>query len=294
MTNPPATFRGASPDLLHSVIHSTYRLESAYALWCDSVDPDLNFVHAPPTSALATVLALRGLTLRLLLHRRVMLTGIRDHLGVRSRSTTPTGPATSLKFLEARQREINFGLSIGIIIDTAVFTIRILDSQCSEDLVLSAPWYLLFYSMNSFMSLIATFLLDLTRWATFIRQSGVTIVNSLHMVHGFVRKISNRYRRSSARQALFIIEHLLQALGLSTDPSQGVHTLANVALEGSSSNSNASGQLPQAATSFAEDMFFSNGMGRGLSDLPHLDFEELSKTLGLDSMMPMDFTDFGL
>lgn len=35
--------------------------------------------------------------------------------------------------------------------------------------------------MNAFMSLIATFLLNLGHWSTFIKTPGTDIVNSLHL-----------------------------------------------------------------------------------------------------------------
>ncbi|BEI83395.1 hypothetical protein CcaverHIS002_0312630 [Cutaneotrichosporon cavernicola] len=238
ISNPPISFRNASPEFVSSVTEQLYQLEKQYAAWSEAVTPELNFAHHPPTCALSTVLALRGLTLRLLLHRRVMLAAIREHIGQRSRSGTPISAMTSVqlpKFLRGRT---------------------------GEPLVLSAPWYLLFYSMNSFMSLVAAFLLDLTQWAWFIRTPAATIVHALLSVHATVRQIYDRYNRPSARQALLIIEHLLTALGLPA--SEQSHP-------------------PPAPEPTAVDSIDAvASIMASFQDLPHLDLVELSKTLGIE------------
>ncbi len=145
ISNPPISFRNASPEFVASVTAQLYHLEKEYAAWSEAVTPELNFAHHPPTSALSTVLALRGLTLRLLLHRRVMLAAIREHIGQRSRCGTPTSAMTSVQYVESRQRHLAFGISLGLVIETAIQTVQILEGRTGEPLVLSAPWYLLFY-----------------------------------------------------------------------------------------------------------------------------------------------------
>jgi hypothetical protein len=103
--------------------------------------------------------------------------------------------------------------------------------------------------MNAFMCLVATLLLDLSEWEWFIRVPGVPIVQALHSVQRVVRGIGERYQRASARQALSIIEHVLQTLNVAEQPAQDV-------------------PVPN------------------LQDLPHLDLDELYRTLGLD-LFPM-------
>lgn len=274
ISNPPISFRNASPEFVSSVTSQMYHLEKEYAQWSESVTEELNFSQGLPTSALSTVLALRGLTLRLLLHRRVMLAAIREHLSPRSRSGTPTSAMTSVQYVESRQRNLAFGISLGLVIETAVQTVQVLDGNAVQPLVLSAPWYLLFYcmftrraplmtAMNSFMSLVAAFLLDLTQWAWFIRTPGVTMVNALLSVHSTVRQIYARYNRPSARQALLIIEHLLNALGLPSNPDGTLNTANDPVM------------VPDGLDPVASIM-------ASFQDLPHLDFDELYKTLGLE------------
>ncbi|BEI98956.1 hypothetical protein CcaverHIS631_0312550 [Cutaneotrichosporon cavernicola] len=262
ISNPPISFRNASPEFVSSVTEQLYQLEKQYAAWSEAVTPELNFAHHPPTCALSTVLALRGLTLRLLLHRRVMLAAIREHIGQRSRSGTPISAMTSVQYVESRQRHHAFGISLGLVIETAIQTAQVLEGRTGEPLVLSAPWYLLFYSMNSFMSLVAAFLLDLTQWAWFIRTPAATIVHALLSVHATVRQIYDRYNRPSARQALLIIEHLLTALGLPA--SEQSHP-------------------PPAPEPTAVDSIDAvASIMASFQDLPHLDLVELSKTLGIE------------
>jgi len=251
ISNPPKSFQNASSDFVHAIESQTHQLEKAYANWCDTAR--LNDASNRNTE-LATVLTLRGLTMRMLLHRRVMLAGIHEYIPGGSHRR----PRTSLEHLEARQRDLVFGISLGLIIETAVHTIRILETPTDED-VLSAPWYQLFYgesiqtrahltiAMNAFMCLVATFMLDLSEWAWFIRLPGVPIVQALHSVKDVVRRIGDKYHRPSARQALLIIEHVLQTL-------------------------NIAGPL-QPADEFNIP---------GLQDLPHLDIDELCQSLGLE------------
>ncbi|GMK53476.1 hypothetical protein CspeluHIS016_0100620 [Cutaneotrichosporon spelunceum] len=263
ISNPPISFRNASPEFVSSVTEQMYQLEKQYAAWSEAVTPELNFTNHPPTSALSTVLALRGLTLRLLLHRRVMLAGLREHIGPRSRSSTPISAMTSIQYVESRQRHHAFGMSLALVIETAIQTAQVLEGRTDEPLVLSAPWYLLFYSMNAFMSLVAAFLLDLTQWAWFIRTPAATIVHALLSVHVTVRQIYERYNRPNARRALLIIEHILNTLGLSTSAEQNTTPTAPepTSLDG----------IEAVASLMAS-----------FQDLPHLDLVELSKTLGIE------------
>lgn len=127
--------------------------------------------------------------------------------------------------------------------------------------------------MNSFMSLVAAFLLDLTQWAWFIRTPGVSMVNALLSVHSTVRQIYARYNRPSARQALLIIEHLLTALGRPSNADEARGPVIPVPEPSIGTDG-----VDPVATIMAS-----------LQDLPHLDFDELYKTLGLelDSQQPL-------
>jgi hypothetical protein len=116
--------------------------------------------------------------------------------------------------------------------------------------------------MNAFMSLVAAFLLDLTQWTWFIRTPAATMVHALLSVHSTVRQIYDRYNRPSARQALLIIEHILTALGLPAS-DQGHPPPA-----------------PEPSTADGIDAVAS--IMASFQDLPHLDFDELYKTLGLE------------
>lgn len=215
VSNPPVSFRHASPEFVRSVVSQTHSLEQGYAAWCDGAH--LNDV-GHPDPRLATVLTLRGLTMRLLLHRRVMLAAIHDYIPGGARHGA-VHSETSLQHLEARHRDLAFGISLGIIIETAIHTINILDHG-HADASLSAPWYQLFYAMNAFTSLLATLLLDLSQWSWFIRVPGLPIVQALHSSLRVVRKISDRFQRPSAKQAVVMIEHVLGTLGIAEPPQQ--------------------------------------------------------------------------
>lgn len=215
VSNPPVSFRHASPAFVRSVVSQTHSLEQAYAAWCDGAHLN-DDGHADPR--LATVLTLRGLTMRLLLHRRVMLAAIHDYIPGGARHGA-VHSETSLEHLEARHRDLAFGISLGIIIETAIHTINILDHG-HADASLSAPWYQLFYAMNAFTSLLATLLLDLGQWSWFIRVPGLPIVQALHNSMRVVRKISDRFQRPSAKQAVVMIEHVLTTLGIANPPPQ--------------------------------------------------------------------------
>jgi hypothetical protein len=52
---------------------------------------------------------------------------------------------TSVQYVESRQRHLAFGISLGLVIETAIQTVQVLEGRTGEPLVLSAPWYLLFY-----------------------------------------------------------------------------------------------------------------------------------------------------
>lgn len=122
--------------------------------------------------------------------------------------------------------------------------------------------------MNAFMSLVAAFLLDLTQWAWFIRTPGVSMVNALLSVHATVRQIYARYNRPSARQALLIIEHLLTALGLPSNPDEANRGPVTAVPE-----------IPDASDGGMDPVA---SIMASFQDLPHLDFDELYKTLGLE------------
>lgn len=235
VSNPPVSFRHASPAFVRSVVQQTHSLEQTYAAWCDVAALNESSV---PDARLATVLTLRGLTMRLLLHRRVMLAAIHDYIPGGARHGQVTAD-TSLQHLDARHRDLAFGISLGVIIETAIHTIGILDHD-DADASLSAPWYQLFYAMNAFTSLLATLLLDLSQWSWFIRVPGLPIVQALHTSLRVVKKISDRFQRPSAKQAVVMIEHVLSTLGITeplpaqvgqTDPAPGLQDVPQLDID---------------------------------------------------------------
>lgn len=121
-----------------------YHLEKEYANWADSLPAELSIDNPTRTlnDPLVVVLALRGLTMRLLLHRRVVLLAIRQHLGL-SRSTSRAG--SQVQLLEAQQRDIAFGISLAAVIETAGQIADLLEKIVDKPIILNAPWYLLFY-----------------------------------------------------------------------------------------------------------------------------------------------------
>lgn len=139
----PISSRG-DDKLLERVVEDTYQLEKDYAVWADALPSDLGFGNLTPEhiDPLVVVLALRGHSMRLLLHRRVVTFAIRRHLGLAQYSSRG---GANLQLLESQQRDIAFGISLAAVIETAVQTVHLLTIASESDVVLNAPWYLLFY-----------------------------------------------------------------------------------------------------------------------------------------------------
>ncbi|KAK4688410.1 hypothetical protein P7C73_g1703, partial [Tremellales sp. Uapishka_1] len=274
VTDPPtlASTRSATTDSIQAAGSATYKLERDYALWSDSVCPELQCSPSGYVDPLAIVLGLRGATMRLLLHRPIVLAAIRDRFGLQSRAPSPTrGVSRSLVHaLDAQQRNLAFGTSLAAVIETAIMTVWLLEKGASGSGNLSAPWYQLFYAMNAFMTIVATFLLDLTQWGSMIKTPAEDMVQSLYKVKHLVTGISAQYNRASAKRALLIIEQLLQALSFPTLPS---------------GRPTQNGPAPEEIQQFPLHTDVEQGNGdsliseTGLSGFPHLDFEELWNTL---------------
>jgi hypothetical protein len=125
------------------------QLERNYALWADSVPRDLNidsYPDAKQASPQAAVLALRSLTLRLLLHRPIIVAAVRRQNNVQSRAASPTGQhrKTNQAALESRSIHLSTGTSISAVVATAVQMVRILNEMDLET-ALNARWYQLSY-----------------------------------------------------------------------------------------------------------------------------------------------------
>lgn len=127
------------------------RLEREYADWADSIDPALSLSPSDGKGAhpLAYVLALRGCTARLLLHRPIVIGAIRQHNGLLSRPVSPTSAEKSRKYLNDQQeRDIAFGISLAAMIETSVISVQMLKESSALESNLSAPWYQLFYGKS--------------------------------------------------------------------------------------------------------------------------------------------------
>ena len=152
--DPPtlSSVRSASTSAIHTAANASYHLEQEYAKWADSQAPELRY-SIPPVNAHAAVLALRGFTMRLLLHRPLVLAAIRQHMGIHSRATSPASGVhvPTLRSLELQQRNIAFGTSLAALIETAIGTVGLLEASKHDAVVLSAPWYQLFYGKGQYL-----------------------------------------------------------------------------------------------------------------------------------------------
>ena len=129
---------------------SIYQIEREYAIWSDGIEPGLSIDLDEPMGPLAHVLGLRGLTMRLLLHRPVLLLAIRERYGMQSRPPSPNVSSSrtkgsALRALESSQRHLAFGVTTAAVIDTSILTIRLLQTGAAGPESRSAPWYQLFY-----------------------------------------------------------------------------------------------------------------------------------------------------
>ena len=196
----------SSIEHLEAAATATASLELEYAKWCDTVAPELqadvdddHFIQP-----LGLALALRGTTMRLLLHRPVLLGYIREHVGSRTNTSTVMRPHTEGKrqrVLGENKHHIAVGFSLAAVIETATTMVTLLVGGGSGPGALSAPWYQLFYgmsnkmicifnwselvtAMNAFMSLVAIFLIDLSKWGVFIQTSPTKILEALQSASG--------------------------------------------------------------------------------------------------------------
>lgn len=142
--------RSATTESIQAAALATYNLERDYALWSDSVAPELRLSTHGYTDPLAVVLGLRGATMRLLLHRPIVLAAVRQQNGLQTRPTSPTGKDQRPRqhAMEMQQRNHAFGSSLAAVIETATLTVRLLEKNSSDTDALSAPWYQLFYGMS--------------------------------------------------------------------------------------------------------------------------------------------------
>lgn len=161
VTDPPtlSSVRSATTDSIQAAALATYNLERDYALWSDSVAPEFRLISTGYTDPLAVVLGLRGATMRLLLHRPIVLAAVRQQHGVQTRPASPTGKDDRPRqhAMETQQRNHAFGISLAAVIETATMTVWLLERGASETDALSAPWYQLFYGKHLFV-------ISLARW----------------------------------------------------------------------------------------------------------------------------------
>ncbi|ORY24551.1 fungal-specific transcription factor domain-domain-containing protein [Naematelia encephala] len=292
VTEPPAlsSLRSTTADSIQTAALAAYKLEKEYAHWSDSVCSELRLSLNGFMDPLGVVLALRGMTMRLLLHRPIVLAAIRQQCGMQSRAGSPeeTDQKPLQRTMEIQQRSFAFGLSLAAVIETATMTVWLLEKGGTGVGALSAPWYQLFYATNAFMTLVAVFLLDLTQWESFIKTPGTEMTSALYKAQGIVKHISAKYNRPNARRALMIIDHLLQALVIPGqhrfDPATATITTATVPSQGSVNrveNPNNAGQTMSSGVLMNGEPLDLGDPG-GLEGLPHLDFDELYRTLDLD------------
>jgi hypothetical protein len=151
VVDPPSlpSSRRATVSTIQAAANASYHIEREYTNWCDSLDPDLR-PNLPPANAHAAVLALRGLTMRLLLHRPLVLAAIRQQFGIQSRAPSPEARQhlPTQRSLDLQQRNIAFGMSVAAVIETSVLIVGLLDASTRAAVVLSAPWYQLFYGTS--------------------------------------------------------------------------------------------------------------------------------------------------
>lgn len=151
ISNPPFLLTSswaAQPASIRDAAAAVARLEREYADWVDSIDPALALPPPPGVKAepLAYVLALRGCTARLLLHRPIVIGAIRQQNGLLSRPGSPTREGRSRKRLNEEQgRDVAFGISLAAMIETSVISVQMLKESSALEMNMSAPWYQLFY-----------------------------------------------------------------------------------------------------------------------------------------------------
>lgn len=154
IADPPtlSSIRKATTASIQSTAAAIAKVEREYAAWSDSVTPALRVSERNGfTEPLAIILALRGCTVRLLLHRPIVLAAIRQQRGLQSRAATPTRGDSGGKQLamDLQQRDVAFGISLAAVIETGVMTVRLLkEGTVNEEL--SAPWYQLFFGEPCF------------------------------------------------------------------------------------------------------------------------------------------------
>ncbi len=125
------------------------QLERNYALWADCVPLELSldsYSDLSQASGQAIVLSLRSLTLRLLLHRPVIVAAIRRQIEQQSRASSPMRQTkqTNRRALESKSILMSTGTSLSAVVATAVQIVATLH-ETRDDQNLNAKWYQLAY-----------------------------------------------------------------------------------------------------------------------------------------------------
>ncbi|KAI5475102.1 hypothetical protein MNV49_001926 [Pseudohyphozyma bogoriensis] len=175
------------------------KLEDRWNNWTESI-PSYLKVSSDNTwqTTEAVVLALRAMSIRLLIHRPFLHNAINGEM-----------ESGNLEFKEST------GNSLAIIVETSVKVIYLLVASEGSD-QLSAPWYRLFYALNSCMSLAAVATLDTALWSAYTTTdvSKVAINQALQTVRGLINTLAGDGLISAVR-SVPIVDQILTAPAIS-------------------------------------------------------------------------------
>ncbi|KAI5477379.1 hypothetical protein MNV49_006446 [Pseudohyphozyma bogoriensis] len=180
-------------------------LEDRWKAWESTVPPHLRV--SPEHTWVkpeAIVLGLRAHSIRLLIHRPLLHNAINKNLRTEN--------------AEVQQAT---GRSLAVVVETSIRTAYILAASEGED-VLSAPWYRLFFALNSFMSLAAVATLDSALWSTYTTSdvSKSAIEQALQTVRTFISTLADSGSMSAVR-SLPIVDRILAAPAMSQARTPG-------------------------------------------------------------------------
>ncbi|KAM0790408.1 hypothetical protein ACM66B_003290 [Microbotryomycetes sp. NB124-2] len=204
-TPPPGvdmfSFLHESPTLPVDAVAAIVRdLESRIVRWKSRLPPSLCLLEPPEVSTLdAITLSFREAMVRLLVHRPAL------HLVVRHASMFSTPQPEAL------------GESVAIIASTALSTLRVLQRTLEMD-VFTAPWWRLYFTLNSFMPL-ATLMTVSCTWSN-VTLNYAEILTCLHESRALVARSTAPF--SSGARGLQLIDSILSTPGFALPSTSGM------------------------------------------------------------------------